>query len=187
MKEIEHDENGQTQEDQLGDDYYLDDDFDESILEEDLTDWEDDLELDEDAFWKKQGRSRDEAQEEERAFAAGAKDAETETKGAAAQRTGDGPREATKEEEQARQGSGDREMEPVAEGVEKMATQGAGSKKAGEIDLKVGPSKPDGKDKKTGGKKIKIACGAGLALLFAGAAFYVVKAQSYKDTFFRIP
>ena len=71
MKEIEHDENGQTQEDQLGDDYYLDDDFDESILEEDLTDWEDDLELDEDAFWKKQGRSRDEAQEEERAFAAG--------------------------------------------------------------------------------------------------------------------
>ena len=52
MKEIEHDKSRQDLEGQLDEDYYLDADFDESILEEDQTDWEDDLELDEDAFWE---------------------------------------------------------------------------------------------------------------------------------------
>lgn len=214
MKEIEHDGNGQTQEDQLGEDYYLDDDFDESVLEEDLTDWEDDLELDEDEFWKKQGR--DQGQDDEGAPAAKTQSgAAHEMGGAAAQGSGDGSGNDTEEKgqqegqaqrerqvqreegrqqeegqaqrekgEQAHKETEDRMAVPATEGVGKMATQGADTKKAGEIDLKVGVPKSDGKGKKTGGTGLKIACGAGLALLFAGAAFYVVKAQSYKDTFF---
>lgn len=228
MKEIEHDKSRQDLEGQLDEDYYLDADFDESILEEDQTDWEDDLELDEDAFWEKQGRPRDDedtfadgtggdrregAEQEagegpgrETGKETGSKAGEEsgskageETGSQAGEESGSKAREENgsrvreepqgetrqdTEEEQARRESRGRSTEPVTKGVEKMDTQGAGSKKAGEIDLEMGAPKPDGKAGKTKGKGIKIACGTGLALLFAGAAFYVVKAQSYKDAFF---
>ncbi len=228
MKEIEHDKSRQDLEGQLDEDYYLDADFDESILEEDQTDWEDDLELDEDAFWEKQGRPRDdedtfadgtggdrrEGAEQEAGEGPGREtgketgsqageesgsQAGEETGSQAGEESGSQAREENgsrvreepqgetrqdTEEEQARRESRGRSTEPVTKGVEKMDTQGAGSKKAGEIDLEMGAPKPDGKAGKTKGKGIKIACGTGLALLFAGAAFYVVKAQSYKDAFF---
>ena len=160
MKEIEHDKSRQDLEGQLDEDYYLDADFDESILEEDQTDWEDDLELDEDAFWEKQGRPRDdedtfadgtggdrrEGAEQEAGEGPG-RETGKETGSQAGEESGSKAREENgsrvreepqgetrqdTEEEQARRESRGRSTEPVTKGVEKMDTQGAGSKKAGD-------------------------------------------------------
>lgn len=151
------------QQEDLDDGYYLDDDFDDSMLENDLDILDDDFDLDDDVPYQQ--------------LAAGSSGS------AAGRENADGQKEAASPAaaEQARQ----QEAARAGQRAER-STAGPAPDRKGDISMPPEPGGAASRSRrgKPGGKGLRIAGIAAAVVLLSGAALYIVKAQSYRDTFY---
>lgn len=212
-------------EEDLDDGYYLDDDFDDSMLEYDMDMLDDDFDLDEDLSYPEPAAGNSRHTETFRKRAAGQEEAETaaaeqqaketrraETEAAAAEqaekarqaaeaaaakqkaekaRRAAAERAAAEQQaEKARRAAAERaaaeqqakEARRAAE--QNAAAQAVGQKSTYQAAFNQEPQAAYSRKGKPGGRGIKIAGIAAVAVILAGAVFYVVKAQRYRHTYY---